>query len=1233
MLQRFKGLFSSSIPQSSNLNHGEGSSEMGRDEMETANGFDEVADAQPTTEEERTAVEKKERKRLKTLRKLDKKKRRQSQQAPDSSFMDSSLMGSSIMEEDAAPEMAAELEEESPAHALPSSNGANGHVKEMQEQEQEEPVEEANSKQSRKGARSRKRRSKAEAAGTSAIDNTPQPAEPMDYEIESADIVSAMKKGRLAKSQRTEAKVKKSKKSKKSNPESEVQPTVDEGEGAAAMNAQDQSDNLGQIPEKIKKAKQRSYRSPHKQSQNNAATDEDDSASNLYPSHKPAPYNLSASHSDVQEDTSEVEARIQNNAELLAFEEAANEGAAPKRPSKKALGKRKASDTAMGSNSKRRKSKVKAAETAESTEYGLISSQIAPVANDAPEPRPRSRSHSVSSQSLTKLGETAARLYASQMENQRCSPAPSDTSSLGPPPSSNYMASNMASSLQRRSTPMFTPINKAQSTSPHINSPEGNSDEPPSPQPEPSQLEPDPDPEPSVEVPAQTPKAVQPRKRGLPAGEPESSQAKTNAKRKTLSRESSAAKTPKAKTPNNSASSQVTPRPKGSRLPDDDARAIEAAVQSYRDMNDLEQWDMNALIQEDASKPKNRKFWTHMYEEVPNLPQVKILNRCRRQFHNFEARGSWTEEQDQDLKDAYERRPGKWKLIGAELNRFPEDCRDRWRNYLVCGDNQVKVSWDLREEEKLRRVVEGIAKGLRAEKQFKSSTDIYSFLDWQRVSAEMGHKRSRLQCQIKWKKMQKREEEEEPESPGEQDLIAKPGWRLESAEADANSMLPGEKLQMLYQIRDTKAGRQKSIPWYQIQQELGTSGRRMAFKIALRSMKGLIEDHEDMKLQEVVSALIDLYETAAPEEPDTWRGLRIGKSKRKRKHVSEDDNGEGSNTIKKKRKSSKTESYRANGEGPSAAATAETMDDNDKTPPVPTKRPKKLRSRMKVQNQTESQGKNDHVSDAGSDDIGSASQTMKKSKSTRKSPGQKAKKPITKARTSKRPPLSEYRVVESEDEEQVVMEEPLPNPAREHTVQPENEVQPDDEVQQEGDEDAPLDEDGQQDDESRPYLDVPPPDEPEIPESEHEMDSGFQSGQNGYMMYEDEEDIEDDEYDYTRITHDQESVDLGDSHSIAANGFNNGSSDEMDSGEENIHIQLGREESVDLDTPRKQASSPVTHSGEDDDHDDEEEFGLGVNGFNNRYVRTESISSDASSIPAVALEGQKGRTRVKSMEL
>ncbi|KAJ5046608.1 uncharacterized protein L3040_003847 [Drepanopeziza brunnea f. sp. 'multigermtubi'] len=646
-------------------------------------------------------------------------------------------------------------------------------------------------------------------------------------------------------------------------------------------------------------------------------------------------------------------------------------------------------------------------------------------------------------------------------------------------------------------------------------------------------------------------------------------------------------------------------------------------------MNDLEQRDMNAIIQDDASKSKNRQFWTHMYEEVPNLPQVKILNRCRRQFHNFEARGSWTEEQDQDLKDAYERRPGKWKLIGAELNRFPEDCRDRWRNYLVCGDNQVKVSWDLREEEKLRRVVEGIAKGLRADKQFKSSTDIYSFMDWQRVSAEMGHKRSRLQCQIKWKKIQKREEEE-PESPGEQDLvpIAKPGWRLESAEADANSMLPGEKLQMLYQIRDTKAGRQKSIPWYQIQQELGTSGRRMAFKIALRSMKELIEDHESMKLQEVVSALIDLYESAAPEEPDIMRGLRIGKSKRKRKYVSEDDNGEESNTIKKKRKSSKTESFSANGEGASTAATAEMKDDNDKTPPVSAKRPKKLRSRMKAQNSTESQETNDHVSDAGGDDIGPASQAIKKSKSTRKSPGQKAKKPITKARTSKRPPLSEYRVVESEDEEQVVMEDPIPNPAREHAVQPENEVQPDDEVQQEEDEDAPLDENDPQDDESRPYLDIPPPDEPEIPESEHEMDNGFQSGQNGYMMYEDEEDIEDDEYDYTRITHDQESVDLGDSHSIVANGFNNGSSDEMDSVEENIHLRLGREESVDLDTPRKQASYPVTHSGEDDD-----KFGLGVNGFNNRYVRTGSISSDASSIPAVAFEGQKGRARVKSMEL
>ena len=46
-------------------------------------------------------------------------------------------------------------------------------------------------------------------------------------------------------------------------------------------------------------------------------------------------------------------------------------------------------------------------------------------------------------------------------------------------------------------------------------------------------------------------------------------------------------------------------------------------------------------------------------------------------FHNFEARGTWTEEQDEELQRAYAEHPGKWKLIGETLNRFPEDARDR----------------------------------------------------------------------------------------------------------------------------------------------------------------------------------------------------------------------------------------------------------------------------------------------------------------------------------------------------------------------------------------------------------------------------------------------------------------------------------------------------------------------------------------------------------------------------
>ena len=231
------------------------------------------------------------------------------------------------------------------------------------------------------------------------------------------------------------------------------------------------------------------------------------------------------------------------------------------------------------------------------------------------------------------------------------------------------------------------------------------------------------------------------------------------------------------------------PASKG-RLSSEEIDAISSAVESFRELHDLTQRGINELIQSDAAQQAARELWKAVCDEVPNIPRRNVIDTCRRKFHNFEARGTWTEEQDEELQRAHAKHPGKWKLIGETLNRFPEDVRDRWRNYLVCGDTMKKDFWDREEEENLRAAVRQCIKVARQALSGDGRdalVDEESLIDWQKISELMGRTRSRLQCRNKWRKIKDRENTmrmiQSPKcqlaSAGDwKKLLSKPGYSL-----------------------------------------------------------------------------------------------------------------------------------------------------------------------------------------------------------------------------------------------------------------------------------------------------------------------------------------------------------------------------------------------------------------------------------------------------------------------
>lgn len=1189
----------------------------------------------------KTAEERAERKRRKKERQIqEKEEKRRRKQGLGSSMVESSMMDSSMLDDGEARGLMEEVEEGigAPLEVSTSRESDEGQMARAEDEEREEPVlelpngvdteevqEEAEhlngadaeevledpvQKKSRKSSRVASNQSRLKRLESDSQASV-VPADPIQSEEQSQDTTAVSKKGKLAKDKKG-----KKTKSKKSAIAAEETPAVEDSDAATSL-LQSQSADLSQLPDKIKKAKRKARLSSQNLSQDTPAAlhTEDDPTAILHQPHIPA-HNNHPSPRITQEEIAEAEAQIQSSAWSDAPPASrSHEDEDSEQPSQKALGKRKASETALRAqeNKKRRGSKDKATGTPSLNNFGFLSqdetreaaagnnkrgSRSQPEAvgmseevEDASRDR---RSRSASNHISKKLGGIAANMFASQIDSERSSPPSSQ-----PRLSSSH---NLTSSQQRRATPMFTPINRRKPTATAATVDPTDFELPPSSQPR-QEYQPE-----SQEPP---PKSSERPKRRLPTGEPQPESSQAKRKSKTPASKNGVSQTPNPKTPKSPKSSSKTPRTqgtpmtKGSRLPDDDARAIADAVEEYRDSHDMTQVELNAMIQEDAAKAENKEFWTYMTEELPSIPKTKVLNQCRRKFHNFD-RGSWTEEQDQELRDAHERNPGKWKQIGGELNRFAEDCRDRWRNYVVCGDRMRKDVWDKAEEEKFKEVVEDCVSLVREFKQQKlvkpadAGKDDYSLIDWKLVSEKMNYTRSRLQCIKKWKKLQEREATDD-EDEAALLPVSETAWRLAEAERIARIINPGLKLELLYAVRDSKAGSESKIPWKLIQRELDAMGKKMALKVCFRNLMEHIDYHEDMKIQDIVSALIDAYETSAPNEPDGFDDFRSSarKLKRRRSVSTKKSRSEAPGSTTKKGSISKAAQDEGNGEGPSThktrqskgrkAALLEEMDHDNDESPVPKK---KLRSRMKAQDQSQSQSQETNSPAESSDGINTAFQAVKTKPFTGKSP-RVAKRPLTSARTSKR--LSATQVVEESEEEatpQLAVEgEPKRGRAlrRGEHVQRELDVQPD--------------ESDQQDDTLLPA------------EPEHQPEADDQIDNNTTQSYDDGDDApltnghapesEEEEEDYVGATHDQESVDLDEPHSITANGFHDHNSDYDDDDDE--EVPRAREESVDLDTPARLKRIPKRMRFSEDEED-----GDGNGKGNGLLGREGSVSTDAS---------------------
>lgn len=189
---------------------------------------------------------------------------------------------------------------------------------------------------------------------------------------------------------------------------------------------------------------------------------------------------------------------------------------------------------------------------------------------------------------------------------------------------------------------------------------------------------------------------------------------------------------------------------KGPRLfSPEEIQAVDHFINGYCHIHKLSREDICHRIWSNDRKKDN--FWESLTRILPYRSRASVYKHVRRQYHVFEVRAKWDKKDDEILRSLASTKEGNWKEIGDAMGRMPEDCRDRWRNYVKCGDNRVLNKWSEEEERKLKDIVSDMLENSNAENKRKGNA-----INWTVVSERMDGIRSRIQCRYKWNKLIKR---------------------------------------------------------------------------------------------------------------------------------------------------------------------------------------------------------------------------------------------------------------------------------------------------------------------------------------------------------------------------------------------------------------------------------------------------------------------------------------------
>jgi hypothetical protein len=310
-----------------------------------------------------------------------------------------------------------------------------------------------------------------------------------------------------------------------------------------------------------------------------------------------------------------------------------------------------------------------------------------------------------------------------------------------------------------------------------------------------------------------------------------------------------------------------TPATLSGAFSDFEIRNLSQAIERYRDDHQMTQHEVNALIHGNPRDSGAGELWDCIMATCPNRSRQKVINQTRRRFHNFVARGTWTPEQEQELKEMYEMHGTKYSLIGTLINRHPEDIRDRIRNYIICGDKQRKDQWSPEETQKLIAIVEQAITEIRqqrAKRNLDDSRPVEEDISWQLVSQGMDRTRSRLQCMSKWKAIK-------PHlvGGGLDGELAPIEEIIQQARETATTMSYKNRCLILQAIYKTGASADSRIPWLRVRNELGLKWTRPPLMVVWFRLRRTVSNWQSLNVKEICTILLqDFQHTHKLEYPD-----------------------------------------------------------------------------------------------------------------------------------------------------------------------------------------------------------------------------------------------------------------------------------------------------------------------------------------------------------------------------